>query len=112
MLHLDTYIFAILDEIRLDILTTIFRSKDLDFPPRLVLNQGLENLEVVKNFRLDFKEVNPTIPIKVIYEGNDILGFNHGNMMERNNNITMDGLKRCRGSLMTDSLILILWIFS
>ena len=52
MLNLDTYIFTILDEIRLDILTTIFRSKDLDFPPRLVLNQGSKDVEEVQNFRL------------------------------------------------------------
>ena len=69
MLHLDTYIFAILNELILNILTTIFRSEDLEFPPRLILNQGLENLKVVKNFILEFKEVNPTVPKKVIYEG-------------------------------------------
>ena len=41
-------------------------SEDLEFPPILVLNQGLENLEVIKNFRLEFKEVNATISGKVI----------------------------------------------
>ena len=54
MLHLDTFIFTIIDEIILDILTTIIISKDPDFPPRLVLNQGSKDLEEVKNFRLVF----------------------------------------------------------
>ena len=52
MLHMDTYIFIIMDEIRLDIITTIIRSEDLEFPPILVLNQGSKDLEEVKNFRL------------------------------------------------------------
>ena len=52
MLHLDTCIFAILDELRLDILTTIFIYEDLESPPRLVLNQGSKDLEEVKNFKL------------------------------------------------------------
>ena len=52
MMHLDTYIFEILDELRIEILTTIVRSKDLEFPPRLVFNQGSKDFEEVKNFRL------------------------------------------------------------
>ena len=52
MLHLDTYIFAILDKVRLDILTTIVRFEDLEFSPRLVLNQGSIDFEKVKKFRL------------------------------------------------------------
>ena len=52
MMHPDTFIFAILDEIRLDILTTIVRFEDLEFPPRLVFNQGSKDFEDVKNFRL------------------------------------------------------------
>ena len=49
MLHMDTCIFTIMDEIRLDILSTIVISEDLEFPPRLVLNQGSKDLEEVKN---------------------------------------------------------------
>ena len=41
MFHLDTCIFTIMDELRLDILTTITRSEDLEFPPRLVKNLRL-----------------------------------------------------------------------
>ena len=52
MLHLDTYIFAILDELRLEIITNIFMSEDLESHPILVLNQGSKDLEEVKNFRL------------------------------------------------------------
>ena len=52
MLHLDTCIFEILDEIKLDIVTTIVRFEYLESPPRLVLNQGSKDLEEVKNFRL------------------------------------------------------------
>ena len=52
MLHMNTYIFAILNELRLEILTTIVRSEDLEFPPRLVFNQGSKDFEEVKNFRL------------------------------------------------------------
>ena len=52
MLHTDTYIFAILDELILNILTAIVRSKDLEFPPRLVFNQVFKDFEEVKNFRL------------------------------------------------------------
>ena len=51
VLHLDTCIFTIINEIRLEILTTIIIYEDLEFPPKLVFNQGLENLEVVKKFR-------------------------------------------------------------
>ena len=76
----------------------------------MALNQGLENLEVVKNFRLKFKEVNLTVCGKVIYEGKDILGLNHGHMRKRTINVTMDEIKRCRSSLMTYSDIL--WVFS
>ena len=52
--HLDTCIFTILNKIILDIITTIIRSEDLEFPPRLVLNQGSKDLEEIKNFRLVF----------------------------------------------------------
>ena len=58
MMHMDTCIFAILDEIKLEILTTILISKDLEFPPRLVFNQGSKDFEEVKNFRLMLWEVN------------------------------------------------------
>ena len=68
-MYMNTSIFTILNEIRLDILTTLVRSEDLDFPPRLVFNQGLKDFEEAKNFRLMVQEVNPTIPRKVIYEG-------------------------------------------
>ena len=40
MLDMDTSILAILDELRIDILTTIVISEDLEFPPRLFFNQG------------------------------------------------------------------------
>ena len=69
MLHLNTYIFAILNELRLDILTTIFISEDLEFPPRLVFNQGSKDFEEVKDFRLMLEEINPILYEKVIYEG-------------------------------------------
>ena len=52
MLHMNTYIFTILNELRLDILTTILKFEDLDSPPTLVFNQGLKDFEEVKNFRL------------------------------------------------------------
>ena len=52
MLHLDTYILAIMDEIRLEIIMTIVRFEDIEFPPRLVFNQGSKDFEEVKNFRL------------------------------------------------------------
>ena len=68
-LHLDSCIFMIMDEMSLDILTTNIYSEDLEFPPRLVLNQGFKILEEVKNFRLDFKEVNPIVSGKFIYKG-------------------------------------------
>ena len=51
MMHLDTHIFPMLNELRLDILSTIIKSKDLEFPPRLVLNEGSKDFEKVKNFR-------------------------------------------------------------
>ena len=47
--YLHTYVFTIINELGLDIFTTIIRYEDLEFPPRLVLNQGLENIEVVRN---------------------------------------------------------------
>ena len=59
MIHLNTYIYTILNELILDILTTIFISKDLEFPPRLVFNQILKDFEEAKNSRLVFQEVNP-----------------------------------------------------
>ena len=52
MMHINTYIFTILNELRLDILTTIVRSEDLEFPPRLVFNQGPKDVEEVKKIRL------------------------------------------------------------
>ena len=106
MSHMDTCIFIIMDEIILDILSTI--SDDLEFPPRLVLNQGLKVLEEVKNFRLVLYEVDTTIPGKVIYEGQCIFFLNHGHMRKCTNDFTMDQLKRCRGSLMNSLLILVL----
>ena len=111
-MHLDTCIFAILDELRIYILTTIVISEDLEFPPRLVFNQGSKDFEEVKNFRLMLQEVNPTIPGKFIYEVQCIFGLNHGHMREWTSNVTVDQLKRCRGSLMTSSLILVLQVFS
>ena len=54
MLHLNTCIYTIVNKLRLDILTTIFRSEDLEFPPRLVFNQSLKDFEKAKNFRLVF----------------------------------------------------------
>ena len=79
MLHLNTCICTIINKLRLDILTTIIRSEDLEFPPRLVFNQILKDFEEAKNFRLMFQEVNPTIPGKVIYESQCIFGLTHGN---------------------------------
>ena len=52
MMHLDTCIIIIMDEIRLEIINTILKYEDLDFPPILVLNQGSKDLEEVKIFRL------------------------------------------------------------
>ena len=111
MLHLDTCIFAILYELRLDILTTIVRSEDLEFPPRLVFNQILKDFEEAKNFRLVFQEVKPAIPGKFIYESQCIFGLNHGNMREWASKITMDQLEGCRGSLVTSSLKFMLGCF-
>ena len=51
MLHMDACIFTIMDEIRLDILSIIIISEDIEFPSRLVLNQGSKDLEEVKNLR-------------------------------------------------------------
>ena len=108
MLHLNTCIFTILNELRLNILTTIVRSKDLESPPRLVFNQGLKDFEEVKKFRLMLQEVNLAIPGKFIYEGQWIFGLTHGHMRKWTSNITVDQLKRCRGSLMTSSLKFVL----
>ena len=52
MLHTITYIFTILNENIIEILTTIVIYEDLEFPPRLVFNQGSKDFEQVKNFRL------------------------------------------------------------
>ena len=78
----------------------------------MVFNQSLKDFEEAKNFRLVFQEVNPSIPGKVVYEIQLIFVLNHGNMREWANNITVDQLKRCRGSLMTSSLKFMLWVFS
>ena len=51
MLHMNTYIYTILNEIRLDILTTIVRYEDLEFPPRLVFNQSLKDFEQDKKIQ-------------------------------------------------------------
>ena len=95
MMHLNTYIFTILNEIKIDILTTIVRSEDLKFPPILVFNQSLKDFEEAKNFRFMLQEVNPTVPGKVIYEGKGIFGLTPGHMRAMTNNFTMDELKRC-----------------
>ena len=58
-----------MDEIKIDIFSTIFISEDLDFPLKLVLNQGSKNLEEVKTLRLMLQEVKPAVPGKFIYEG-------------------------------------------
>ena len=108
---MGTCIFASLDEIRLDILTTIFRSKDLEFPPRLVFNQSLKDFEKAKNFKLVFQEVNPAVPGKVIYEFQCISGLTHGHMREWASNITVNQLEGCRGSLMAVFLKFVLWVF-
>ena len=52
MLHMNTCIFIIFNELILEILTAIVRYEDLESPPRLVFNQGLKDFEEVKNFRL------------------------------------------------------------
>ena len=103
MLHMNTYIFTILNEIILYILTTIFISKDLEFPPRMVFNQSLKDFEEAKN---------PAIPGKVINESQCIFGLTHGHMREWARNITVGQLEGCRGSLMTSSLKFVLWVFS
>ena len=56
MLHLNTYIFAILNELILDIPTTIVISEDLEFPPILVFNQGSKYLKRSKNSDLWFRK--------------------------------------------------------
>ena len=112
MLHLNTYICTILNELRIDILTTIVRSEDLEFPPRLVFNQSLKYFEEAKKFKLVFQEVNPAVPGNVIYECQFIFGLTHLHMRKWASNITLDQLKRCRGSLMTSFLKLMLWVFS
>ena len=53
-----------MDEIILEILITIVRSEDLEFPPRLVFNQSLKDFEEAKKFKLVFQEVNPAVPGK------------------------------------------------
>ena len=50
MLHLNTCIYTIINKFTLDILTTIFKSDDLESSPRLVFNQGPKYFEEVKNF--------------------------------------------------------------
>ena len=112
MLHLDTFIFSILNELGFDIFTTIFISKDLESPPRLVLNQGSKYLEEVKKYRLVLYEIDPKIPRKVIYEGECIFCLTHGHMRKWTSNVTVYKLKGCRGSLMTSSLIFVLRVFS
>ena len=112
MMHMNTYIYTILNELRLDIITTIVRSKDLEFPPILVFNQGSKDFEEFEKFRLMLYEVNPTLPRKLIYEGHCKFVLTHGNMREWTKNFTMDQLKRFRGFLMTSSLIFVLWVFS
>ena len=52
VLHLNNCILKINNELILDIFTTMIRFEYLESPPILVLNKSLENLEVVKNFRL------------------------------------------------------------
>ena len=49
---MNTYLFTILNELILDILTTIFTLEDFEFPPRLVFNQASKDFEEVKKFRL------------------------------------------------------------
>ena len=112
MMHMNTYIYTILNKIRLDILITIVRYEDLEFPPKLVFNQSLKYFEEAKNFKLVFQEVNPAIPRKVINESQCIFGLTHRHMREWASNITMDQLEGCRGSLMTSSLKFVLWVFS
>ena len=52
MMHMNTHIFTILNELILDILTTIVMFEALEFPPILVFKQGSKDFEDVKNFRL------------------------------------------------------------
>ena len=101
-----------MDEIRLDILTTISISEDLEFPPRLVFNQSFKDFEEDKNFRLVFQEINPAVPGKVIYEFQCIFVLTHLHMRKCSSNITVDQLKRCRGSLVTSFLKFMLSVFS
>ena len=63
MLHLNTCIFTILNELKLDILTTIVISEDLEFPPRLVFNQILKDFEEAKKFRLMLVSWNISPPV-------------------------------------------------
>ena len=51
MLHMNTFIFTILNELRIDILTTIVRYEDLEFPPTLVFNQILKDFEEAKKLQ-------------------------------------------------------------
>ena len=107
---MNTCIYTILNELILDILTTIFISEDLEFPPRLVFNQSLKDFEEAK--RLVFQEVNPAIPGKVIYEIQCIFGLTHGHMREWASNIIVNQLEGCIGSLMTSFLKFVLWVYS
>ena len=52
VLHMDSCIFKIINEIKIYIFTTIIRYEDLEFPPRSVFNQGSKDFEEVKKFRL------------------------------------------------------------
>ena len=112
MLHLNTCIFIILNELKLDIITTISRSEDLEFPPKQVFNQGSKYFEEVKNFRLVLYEVNPTIPGEIINKGQCIFGLTHGHTREWASNITVNQFEGCRGSLMAGFLKFVPWVFS
>ena len=50
VLHMDTCIFTIINELIPYKFTTLIISEDHESPPILVLNQRLQNLEVVKKF--------------------------------------------------------------
>ena len=112
MMHINTYICTILNELRLEILTTIVKSEDLEFPPILVFNQSLKDFEEAKKFKLVFQEVNPVVPRKVIYECQCIFVLTHLHMRKWARNINVDQVKRCKVSLMTSFLKFMLWVFS
>ena len=84
----------------------------LSFLPDWFSTKALKALKRSKNSDLCFSLVNPTILVKVIYEGQCIFGLTHGHMRKWTSNVTMDQLKRCRGSLMTSSLKFVLSLFS